>query len=64
MNRLTRPIDKYHCRIKECPAEGWMYDLYNQFCHKDICKDCPFEEYINRLAELEDKEEIFEDDGK
>lgn len=65
MKRLTRHIDDYPCRIGEnCPAEEWMYDLYGYYSNKEACDMCPFEKYINRLAELEDEEEKIEDDGK
>ena len=55
--RLTRVKDEYECRIAGgCPAEDWMYDLYGEVAN--CCFNCPFEVYINKLAEYEDKEEI------
>ena len=66
MNRLTRPKDEWVCRMAgECPVEEWLdnhgieieYETY-------LCEDCPFEKYINKLAEYEDAEEKIEDDGK
>ena len=55
--RLTRVKDEYECRIAGgCPAEDWMYDLYWEATN--CCFNCPFEVYINKLAEYEDKEEI------
>lgn len=55
--RLTREKDEYECRIpRGCPAEEWMYDLYGEY-PDDCCYNCPFEKYINKLAEFEDKEE-------
>lgn len=64
MERLTREKDMYECRIAGgCPAEEWMYDLYGKY-PVDCCFNCPFEMYINKLAEYEDKNEYMEDDGK
>ena len=60
MERLTRKKDQYPCRMAGgCPAENWIaeeanvriYDLGN------VCDKCPFEKYINALAEYEDKME-------
>lgn len=62
MKRLTRENDQYSCRfLGGCPAEKWIEkhtgvticDWNDEY----ICDDCPFEKYINRLAEFEDKEE-------
>ena len=67
MERLTREKDMYECRIAGgCPAEEWMYDLYDKPVpmNKNECDECPFEVYINKLAEYEDKNEYMEDDGK
>ena len=57
MERLTRAKDQYPCRIAGgCPAEDWIeglgYDLDKM--EGDMCSDCPFEEYINTLADYED----------
>ena len=60
MKRLTRVKDKYECRIAGgCPVEDWMYDLYDTPIpmNKNECDKCPFEVYINKLAEYEDKED-------
>lgn len=60
-NRLTRRKDEYECRIVDCP----IYEGSNNWCvEDDPCKACPFEKYINRLAELEDFVEEMEDDRK
>lgn len=69
MKRLTRHIDKYPCRIKDCSAENWIEDVtgvsfYDWNSDESLCANCPFEEYMNRLAELEDEFERYEDDGK
>lgn len=70
MKRMTRHIDKYPCRIGEpCPAEEWIEELtgvtnYNWASGGSACDMCPFEKYINRLAEYEDEEELMEDDRK
>lgn len=65
--RLTRHADKYPCRIKECTAGEWIEKISetNAFdWYKSECEGCPFEKYINKLAEYEDKEEMMEDDLK
>ena len=65
MNRLTRHKDKYPCRIAAgCPAEEWMYGLYHCYSDNDVCENCPFEKYINELAQFEDEKEKMEDDKK
>lgn len=69
MERLTRHIDKYPCRVINCSVEDWIENLtgvsiYNWKSDKSICDDCPFEKYINHLAKLEDEFERYEDDGK
>ena len=67
MRRLTRQKDEWPCRLAGgCPAEGWIEDLgYNlDEMEGDICNDCPFEKYINKLAEYEDEKERMEDDLK
>ena len=69
MKRLTKHVDKYPCRIIDCLAESWIEDLtgvaaYNWKSDEGVCNQCPFEKYINRLAELEDEAERMEDDGK
>lgn len=66
--RLTRLKDEYECRIPGCPAEEWIeQDLgFNlNEADEEVCLNCPFEKYINRLAEYEDEEEkLWEDDLK
>lgn len=57
LERLTRVKDEYECRIKDCPAEDWMFDLYGYYSESVICDDCPFLPIVNKLAEYEDKEE-------
>ena len=67
MERLTRPLDNYPCRIKECYAEDWMMNLYdNEYppSSTEMCDSCPFMAIVNRLAEYEDSEEVMEDDLK
>lgn len=65
MKRLTRKKDNYECRIKGgCPAEEWMYHLYDDYPMGHVCNNCPFMIYINALAELEDKKEEMENDEK
>lgn len=60
MERLTREKDDYECRVGGgCPAEDWMRSLYGEYPSKDICEFCPFEKYINKLAEIEDKQGEF-----
>ena len=62
--RLTRERDEYECRMAgSCPAEEWMYVLYGKY-PVNFCYNCPFEMYINKLAEYEDKNKYMEDDGK
>ena len=68
MNRITRQKDNFPCRFKGgCPAEEWIRDItdteYNKW-QKQVCDNWPFEKYINKLAEYEDKEEMMEDDLK
>ena len=55
--RLTRKKDEYECRITDCHAEEWMKELYGDFPPESLCDNCPFEIFINKLAEFEDKEE-------
>lgn len=60
--RLTREKDEYECRIASCLVEDWIEEItgitiYNWKSDKNVCDNCPFEKYINKLAEFEDKEE-------
>ena len=55
VERLTQPTKDYECRMKNCAAEDWMFELYGEF-PKDVCEKCPFQKLVNRLAEYEDKE--------
>lgn len=69
MRRLTHRSDKNPCRIIDCLAEDWIVNLTgttfsNWNSNEDVCDNCPFEKYINRLAEFEDEKELMEDDGK
>lgn len=66
MERLTRHLDNYPCRVNRCKAEEWMESIYGECVDfdADICEDCPFESYINKLAEYEDMAEQMEDDLK
>lgn len=65
--RLTRHIDNFPCRIENCYAEEWIEKISKTSAFdwdKSECEGCPFEKYINKLAEYEDKEEMMEDDLK
>lgn len=64
MKRMTDNNKNHVCRIDKCMAEDWMFDLYGNYSDKFVCDNCPFEKYINHLAELEDEKELFEDDLK
>ena len=59
--RFTRTKDKFECRIGGgCPAQDWIENLTGvkeYIWNEDMCKNCPFEKYINRLAEFEDEED-------
>lgn len=60
MNRMTVPHKDYHCRVNECEAEEWMeritgFSIYGWKSDENICDNCPFEAYVNRLAEFEDE---------
>ena len=62
MNRLTKQKNKSgECRIIKCTAKDW--NLYKH-SSEDICKNCPFKYYINKLGEYEDEQELLEDDLK
>ena len=65
-NRLTRRIDEWPCRIADgCPAEEWIYAITGSYKYdEEPCDNCPFEKYINRLAEYEDEAERMEEDKK
>ena len=60
MARLTRVKDEYECRIDGCSAEDWMLETYGHYprIQADICGNCPFIKYINKLADYEDQEEV------
>lgn len=69
MNRLTRRKDNFPCRFKGgCPAEEWMVEVtginYVNWEDDEACRNCPFMNIVNKLAEYEDKEEAMEDDLK
>lgn len=69
MKRLTRRKDSFECRfLGGCPADTWMMSVTKTnsvtWGENNPCDACPFEKYINRLAELEDEMEKAEDDGK
>ena len=59
MDRMTRHKDEWPCRIDKCEAENWVLEIQD-----DYCSTCPFEKYINKLAEYEDLAELMEDDRK
>ena len=59
MVRLTRRKDEFECRMAGgCPAEDWICECTDggELVHLP-CDNCPFEPYINKLAEYEDLEE-------
>lgn len=62
--RMTRVKDNWPCRINGCLAEEWMKSLYGGYPDETVCDECPFEDIVNRLAELEDYLETMEDDRK
>lgn len=62
MERMTRVKDKWPCRINNCEAEDWIIDHGGE--PDGMCDDCPFEQYINKLAEYEDNEVNSYDDCK
>lgn len=65
--RLTRVKDQYPCRVKDCDAEEWIEELTGCSSYSfdgTICDNCPFEKYINKLAEYEDIANKLEDDCK
>lgn len=56
MKRFTRPKDNWECRIKDCHMEDYLineFDIPTE--NYNFCENCPFEELVNKLAELEDK---------
>lgn len=60
MARLTREKDQWKCRIAGgCPVEEWIdnHGIIVDESNDYFCEDCPFEKYINKLAEYEDKYE-------
>ena len=58
MKRMTRTLDKYPCRIINCRAEEWIENIVNHSLpYGVVCDNCPFEAYINKLAEFEDEKE-------
>lgn len=61
MERMTRPKDKYECRIAGgCPIEGWMMECIEGELVRNPCDECPIMPIVNKLAEYEDKEENLE----
>ena len=64
MERMTRRKDQYECRINGCQAEAWFEDLGYGCEDASYCNTCPFEKYINKLAEYEDAAENFENAAK
>ena len=63
MNRLTNRDNKSECKI-HCLADEWMYMLYDKYPSHIICETCPFKQYIDRLAKLENEQERMENDWK
>jgi hypothetical protein len=58
MERMTRPKDKYECRIAGgCPIEGWMMECIEGELVRNPCDECPIMPIVNKLAEYEDMEE-------
>lgn len=64
MERYTRHIDKFECRIENCGAEDWIKDVTGFWPDNDFCESCPFMEALNQLAKYEDIAECLEDDLK
>ena len=66
--RLTRKKDNFPCRINHCSAEDWMVEVtginYVNWEDDEACRNCPFMNIVNKLAEYEDKEEKMENDLK
>ena len=68
--RLTRKKDDFKCRVGkgDCTVEDWIENLTGLSIYNwesdDFCEICPFEKYINRLADFEDEAEKMEDDLK
>ena len=61
MKRMTRPKDKYECRIAGgCPIENWMLECVEGELVRSPCVECPIMPIINKLAEYEDLEEEVE----
>lgn len=58
MERLTRVKDEFECRmLGTCPVEEWIRNCLKLNLDKakeNVCTRCPFEKYINRLADYED----------
>lgn len=59
--RLTREKDEFPCRIGDrCLAESWIENITGLSIYdwpsdtNNVCEKCPFEKYINKLAEYED----------
>lgn len=64
--RMTREKDQYECRIAGgCPTALWLEGHNIEVEDEaELCEDCPFEKYINKLAEFEDREIYLYDDCK
>jgi hypothetical protein len=61
--RITRVKDKYECRFAGgCPAEEWICacSMGGELI-SNPCDNCPFEQYINKLADYEDKYQPVDD---
>ena len=57
--RMTRVKDKYDCRIAGgCPIENWSHEQNGHYLR---CDGCPVMQYINKLAEYEDKYQPVDD---
>ena len=54
MSRLTDESKKYECRCKECYLESWVYEQTKKYI---CCDGCPMMQYVNKLADYEDKYE-------
>ena len=58
MARMTRPKDKYECRIAGgCPIEDWMMECIEGELVRNPCDECPMMPIINKLAVYEDMED-------
>ena len=60
MARLTDKSTKYECRCNKCYLEDWVYEQTGKYIS---CDGCPMMQYVNKLAEYEDKYEKEKEDN-